>query len=96
VQGVAKEDLQTQTIKASMLDDIKEALAAEKLDCRPIKGHDYPLSAHNLRGKDRVGLGGAQLVEVLDLDRFDPGLDPDRQKARLNDDEKLLQMLLPT
>ena len=32
-----------------MLDDVREALAAEKLDCKPIKGHDYPLSQkHNI------------------------------------------------
>ena len=45
-----------------MLDDVKEALAAEKLDCKPIKGHDYPLSSINNRGgveQKRVGLGGA-------------------------------------
>jgi len=26
-----------------MLEDVREALAAEKLDCKPIKGYDYPL-----------------------------------------------------
>ena len=57
-----------------MLDDVKEALAAEKLDCRPIKGHDYPLSQANrgALGKKQVGLGGAQIVEVMNMDRFDP------------------------
>ena len=58
-----------------MLDDVKEALAAEKLDCKPIKGHDYPLGALNNRGgmeQKRVGLGGAQIVEVMNMDRFDP------------------------
>ena len=86
-----------QTIKASMLDDVKEALAAERLDCRPIRGHDFPMSQINQpnKQKDRVGLGGAELVEVMNLDRFDAGLDSNPQKARLNDDEKLLQMLLP-
>jgi len=43
-----------------------------------------------------MGLGGAALVEVLNLDTFDPGLDRHPQKAKLNDDEKMLQMLLPT
>ena len=33
-----------------MLDDVKEALAAEKLDCRPIKGHDFPLGQNNKFG----------------------------------------------
>ena len=44
-----------------MLDDVKEALAAEKLDCKPIKGHDFPLSSLNRGGVEqkRVGLGGA-------------------------------------
>ena len=60
-----------------MLDDVKEALAAEKLDCRPIKGHDIPISSLNNRGgmeqhNQRVGLGGAQIVEVMNMDRFDP------------------------
>ena len=58
-----------------MLDDVNEALAAEKLDCRPIKGHDYPLSQANrggAPGQGRVGLGGAQIVEVMNMDRFDP------------------------
>ena len=58
-----------------MLDDVKEALAAEKLDCKPIKGHDYPLSSINNRGgveQKRVGLGGAQIVEVMNMDKFDP------------------------
>ena len=58
-----------------MLDDVKEALAAEKLDCRPIKGHDYPLGQANrgsALGQHRVGLGGAQIVEVMNMDRFDP------------------------
>ena len=49
-QGRSKEDLQTQTLKATMLDDVKEALAAEKLDCRPIKGHDFPLGQNNKFG----------------------------------------------
>ena len=50
-QGRSKEDIQTQTLKQTMLDDVKEVLAAEKLDCRPIKGHDYPLSQNiNIRG----------------------------------------------
>lgn len=77
-----------------MLDDVKEALAAERLDCRPIRGHDYPLGQENQRR--RVGLGGAELVEVGNMDRFDPGLDANTQKAKLNDDQKILQMLLPT
>ena len=47
IQTRSKEDIQTQTLKQTMLDDVKEALAAEKLDCRPIKGHDYPLSQAN-------------------------------------------------
>ena len=81
-------------IKASMLDDVNEALAAERLDCRPIRGHDFPLGQEKQR--ERVGLGGAELVEVGNLDRFDPGLDANPQKAKLNDDDKLLQMLLPS
>ena len=32
----------------------------------------------------------------MNLDKFDPGLDKDPQKLKLNDDEKILQMLLPT
>ena len=55
-----------------MLDDVNEALAAEKLDCRPIKGHDYPLNQANRGAPGRVGLGGAQIVEVMNMDRFDP------------------------
>ena len=52
-----------------MLDDVKEALAAEKLDCRPIKGHDYPLG-QPVNHSSKVGLGGAQIVEVMNMDQF--------------------------
>ena len=79
-----------------MLDDVKEALAAERLDCKPIKGHDYPMG-QQVRGRgQKVGLGGAELVEVLQMDTFNPALDPNPQKAKLSDDEKILEMLLPT
>ena len=57
-----------------MLDDVKEALAAEKLDSKPIRGHDYPLGKQPDRGQ--VGLGGAQIVEVLNMDTFERGMDP--------------------
>ena len=76
-----------------MLDDVKEALAAEKLDCKPIKGHDYPLMQQS---KNKVGLGGAQLVEVLNIDKFEGCLDQNPQKAKIDDDEIIFQMLMPT
>lgn len=93
-QGRSKEDIQTQTLKATMLDDVKEALAAEKLDCRPIKGHDFPLGQNHMVGsrsqqQNRVGLGGAQIVEVMNMDRFE-GYDPHPQKAKINDDQMIL------
>lgn len=59
-----------------MLDDVREALAAETLDCKPIKGHDYPLGGGQGVGGAKVGLGGAQLVEVLNMDKFHCPMDP--------------------
>lgn len=78
-----------------MLDDVREALVAETLDCKPIKGHDYPLGGQ-VAGGSKVGLGGAQLVEILNMDKFECPLDPHPQKSKLSDDQVLLQMLLPT
>ena len=80
-----------------MLDDVKEALAAEKLDCKPIKGHDFPLASKNVsKNQQKVGLGGAELVEVVNMDTFNLTLDPNPQKAELTDHDKMLQMLLPS
>ena len=44
-----KENFKTTALKKGLLDDTKGALAAEKLQCRPIQGHDLPLSALNMR-----------------------------------------------
>ena len=80
-----------------MLEDVREALAAEILDCKPIMGHDYPLTeGAGQNNRNRIGLGGAELVEVLHMDGFQAALDPHPQKAKLSDDQILLQMLLPT
>ena len=73
-----------------MLDDFNEAHTAEVLDCRPIRGVDLPMK-QNQRNKN-VGLGGAEIVEVLNMDQF---MNPHPQKAELGD-EAILQMLLPT
>ena len=51
-----------------MLDDFNEAHTAEVLDCRPIRGVDLPMK-QNQRNKN-VGLGGAEIVEVLNMDKF--------------------------
>ena len=36
--------LKRQDLEQGLMDDVKEALAAEKLDCKPIKGHDFPMN----------------------------------------------------
>lgn len=74
-----------------MLDDVKEALAAEKLDCRPIKGHDYPLSRSGLSSQKKVGLGGAEIVEVMNMDKFEEPLKHSDSSCSYG----ILEMLLP-
>ena len=39
-----KTDFKSQAIKNSLIDNVKLALVAERLDCKPIHGHDIPLS----------------------------------------------------
>ena len=72
-EPATKEDFKTQALKKGLLNDTKGALAAEKLHCRPIQGHDLPLSALNMRqstsSRQKLALGEAQLVEVEHLDK---------------------------
>lgn len=44
----------------------------------------------------QVSQGGAQLVEVLNIEKFECPLNGNPQKAKLSDDQVILQMLLPT
>ena len=44
-----KDDFKTTALKKGLLNDTKGALAAEKLHCRPIQGHDLPLSALTMK-----------------------------------------------
>ena len=48
-QQPAREDFKTTALKKGLLDDAKGALVAEKLQCKPIQGHDLPLSALSMR-----------------------------------------------
>lgn len=53
-------DKKTQALHADLLDNVKVALAAERLDCKPVRGVDLPLQS--------MGVGG-ELMEVENLDR---------------------------
>ena len=68
-----KEDFKTTALKRGLLDDAKGALVAERLQCKPIQGHDLPLSQLGLRqsaaSAAKVGMGGALLVEVENMDK---------------------------
>jgi len=57
--GRDKDDFKTKSIKKALIDDVKGALVAERLQCKPIHGHDLPLSAVQSHTQNRVGTGGA-------------------------------------
>ena len=71
--GPTRDDFKTTALKKGLLNDAKGALVAEKLQCRPIQGHDLPLSSLNMKqvtsSTQKLGMGGAQLVEVENLDK---------------------------
>jgi len=73
-------------LQAELLDNVKFALAAERLDCRPIRGVDLPLKSNATT---------ALLVEVEQLDRLETvNLQP--PPLRLTDEDKIFAMLLPS
>ena len=69
--GQKGDDFKTAALKKGLLTDTKGALVAERLQCRPIQGHDLPLSKLNMQQQSfqKVGMGGAQLVEIENLDK---------------------------
>ncbi len=42
--GTAPEDFKTKAIKKSLLHDVRQTVLANKLQCKPIEGHDIPLT----------------------------------------------------
>lgn len=68
-----------------MLENVKYALAAEMLDCKPIRGVDLPINS----------LGTGELLEVENLERLD-SVHIQAPPIRLDDHEKVLAMLLPS
>lgn len=66
------------------MDNVKCALAAERLDCKPIRGIDLPLARN----------ANVHLLEVEHLDRLEvvPIQPP---PMRLDDEDKILAMLMP-
>ena len=98
-QQPAREDFKTTALKKGLLDDAKGALVAEKLQCKPIQGHDLPLSALSMRQSTgsvgKVGMGGAMLVEVENMDKVQLPQLPEPGPP-LPDSELILRSLLPT
>lgn len=72
-------------VQENLLDDVKMALAAEKLDCKPIRGVDLPL----------LSAPSGMLVEVEELETF-VSVPLQAAPMRLNDEDKIFAMLLPT
>lgn len=70
---------------SDLLENVKFALAAEMLDCKPIRGVDLPLQL----------MGTGELLEVEQLDRLET-VHVQLPPLRLDDNEKVLAMLLPS
>jgi hypothetical protein len=68
---------------------VRTAIVAERLQCKPIHGHDLPLSA--LQGSQNAQ--NAVLLEVEHLDHVES--EPIKAPPVLDDDQKILSMLLP-
>ena len=88
LQVTEPKDRKTQALQSNLLDDVKVALAAERLDCKPIRGVDLPLL-------NSGGMGTGELVEVSNLDRIET-VNVRPPPLRLDDDSKSLAMLLPS
>ena len=96
-QGPGKDDFKQQALKKGLLNEVKEALAAERLQCKPIHGHDIPLIQLQSKTREKVGLGGAEIVEVENLDNVATYIEnEDMQNNKLKDEASILDMLLPT
>ena len=95
--GPGKDDFKTQALKKGLLTDAKEALVAERLQCKPIQGHDLPLSSLQSAVREQVGLGGAELIEVENLESIAAEKYAEASNSnKLKDEASVLEMLLPT
>lgn len=96
--GPTRDDFKTTALKKGLLNDAKGALVAEKLQCRPIQGHDLPLSSLSMKqvtsSTQKLGMGGAQLVEVENLDKVQMPELPEPGPP-LPESELILRSLLP-
>ena len=79
------------------MNGVKEALAAERLQCKPIQGHDIPLIQLQTNTREKVGLGGAEIIEVEQLDNIKTYIENENiQNNKLKEEASVLDMLLPT
>ena len=79
--GGTMDDLKTKTLKNALQTEVSNAMLAQKLQCRPIEGHDIPLAQLQ---QDIQGSSALLEVEVIE-----------KIENEISDSEQLLSMLLP-
>ena len=88
MQGPSNEDYKTKALKRALVTEVSQAFLAQKLQCRPIEGHDLPLGELQRQQLARQREEGVS-AEVIDIENIE------EIPCEIQQADDILSMLLP-